>query len=333
MEPIIKVQNLIKVYKTYKRGTGLIEVIKSLLKRRYRSKEALKGVSFEVQDGEILGLIGPNGAGKSTIIKALSGVLYPTSGEVKILGLTPWKNRVKYVKNIGVVFGQKEQLNWDLPAIDTFVLNKDLYDIPKEIFWKRLRMMLKMLQIEKEISETPVRDLSLGERMKCKLTGALLHNPKLVFLDEPTIGLDVIAKDKMRDFIKFVNAKYKTTFIITTHDMQDIEKLCKRIIIINYGEIIYDGPLSKIKEEIISSKVIEAKFEEFKKRFRFSGCKVLEKTPYSIKIEVNTKKESIKRIVEYLLANYECVDLTITNPPIEEIIQKIYEHEKIRRHS
>ena len=255
MQPIIIVNNLKKTYKTHEREPGLLNAVKSLFHRKYNYKQALKGISFEVEEGEILGFIGPNGAGKSTAIKALSGVLFPTSGEVKVMNYTPWKDRVKYVKNIGVVFGQKEQLWWDLPAVDTFYLHKDLYEIEEKEFNKRLKQMVEVLQIA-DIMKTPVRDLSLGERMKCKILAALIHNPKLVFLDEPSIGLDMIARERLVDFIKEINRKYKTTFLITTHDMQDIERLCKRIIIINHGEIIYDGYLEQIKDKYLKEKVI-----------------------------------------------------------------------------
>ncbi|MBU0461274.1 MAG: ATP-binding cassette domain-containing protein, partial [Nanoarchaeota archaeon] len=237
---VIEVKNLKKVYKTHKRGEGLLNAFKSIIKRKFEYKHALKGVSFKIDEGEIVGLIGPNGAGKSTTIKALSGILFPTSGTVKVLNYVPWENRVKYVANIGVVFGQKHQLVWDLPPIDTFALNKDIYNIPEADFRRRENHMIELLNL-KDVVTTPARDLSLGERMKCQLIAALLHNPKLVFLDEPSIGLDVIAKDLMRDFIVDINKREKTTFIITTHDMQDIERLCKRVIIINHGEIVYDG--------------------------------------------------------------------------------------------
>ena len=325
MSLIIQLKDLKKVYKTHEREPGLFNAIKSLIKRKYEYKEALKGITFEVEEGEILGLIGPNGAGKSTILKILSGVLYPDSGYVNVMGFIPWKDRVKYVKNIGVVFGQKEQLWWDLPAIDTFYLHKELYDIGNE-FKERLSYMIRILNVE-DIVRTPVRDLSLGERMKCKIIAALLHNPKLVFLDEPSIGLDVIAKDNLRDFIKDVNKRYKTTFIVTTHDMQDIERLCERIIIINHGEIIYDGLLSMISEEYIKSKIIDVKFEEKFENFEFKGCKILERKDYELKIELDIKKQSIKNIINYLLTNFNVADINIEDPPIEEIIKLIYKND------
>jgi ABC-2 type transport system ATP-binding protein len=327
MQPIIQVKNLEKEYKTHVRGQGLINAFRSLIRRKSQIKKALKGITFDIQKGEIVGFIGPNGAGKSTTIKTLAGVLYPSSGFVRVLGYIPWKDRVKYVKNIGVVFGQKTQLWWDIPAIDTFYLHKDIYDIPEKQFKRRLKDMIKIMDVE-EVVKTPVRDLSLGERMKCQIIAALLHNPKLVFLDEPSIGLDVIAKDRLREFIKKVNRRYRTTFLVTTHDMQDIEKLCKRIIIINFGEIIYDGPLDKIKKKFISTKVINAKYISPFKRFKLKGCKVLYKKKYELKIQVSTEKIKVKEVINYLLSNYDIADIIIEDPPIEQIIQKIYRDKK-----
>lgn len=321
---IIQVKNLRKEYKTHQREPGLFNAVKSLFKRKYEIKHALKGISFEVEKGEIVGFIGPNGAGKSTTIKVISGVLYPTEGEVKVMNFVPWKDRAKYVKHIGVVFGQKPQLIWDLPPIDTFHLNKEIYDIPEKKFHDRLNYLTKLLELEGFI-KTPARDLSLGERMKCKIVGAILHNPKLVFLDEPSIGLDVIAKDRLRDFIKSVNKKYKTTFIVTTHDMQDIEKLCKRIIIINKGQIIYDGKFRDIKSKALSNKILDVKFYEFKDQFKLKGCKVLKKGKYGMKILVDTTKQPIKKVINHLVTHYDFADLVVSDPPIEDIIKKIYE--------
>ncbi len=328
MAPIIRIKNLKKQYKTHKREKGFLNAAKSIFKREYEIKDALKGISFDINKGEIVGFIGPNGAGKSTAIKAMSGVLYPTSGEIKILDFIPWRERESYVKHIGVVFGQKHQLYWDLPAIDTFWLHQAVYSIPKEEFEKRLEKMIDLLDM-REIVKVPVRDLSLGERMKCQIVAALLHNPKIVFLDEPTIGLDVIAKDKLREFIKEVNKKNNTTFIVTTHDMGDIEKLCKRIIIINHGNIVYDGLLEKIKKFYINKKVFDVKFEgKKKKNFSMPCCKILKNGEYSATIEVDTSKQPIKNVIDYLITNFDIADITISDPPIEEIIQIIYKEKK-----
>ena len=327
MENVIQVQDLKKTYKTHRRKAGFINAVKSLFKREIVLKHALQGVNFDIKQGEIVGFIGPNGAGKSTTIKVLSGVLHPSSGNVKTLGFTPWKDRVKYVKHIGVVFGQKPQLHWDLPPLDTYWLNKEVYDIPEFEFNKRLNHMITLLDVE-EVVHTPTRDLSLGERMKCKLIAALLHNPKLVFLDEPSIGLDVIAKDKFREFIIDVNKKYKTTFIVTTHDMGDIEKLCKRIIIINYGVIVYDGPIAKIKKEYLTHKHLDVKFNELTKKFKLKGCKVIKQDEYELKVKLDTKKQTIKNAINYLITDFDVADILVQDPPIEEIIQKIYKEKR-----
>lgn len=328
MKPIIEVKNLRKVYKTHKREQGLMNAIKSLIRRKYEIKAALKDVSFTINKGEVVGLIGPNGAGKSTTIKALSGVLYPTSGSIKVMNFVPWEDRERYVKHLGVVFGQKHQLYWDIPALDTFYLFRDLYDLDEADFKERLEFMIKYLDVE-QVVKKPVRDLSLGERMKCKLIASLVHNPELVFLDEPSIGLDVIAKDKLRDFVKSVNKKQGTTFIITTHDMQDIEKLCKRIIIINHGEVVYDGLLQDIKKKYFQNKILDVKLEEpLKKPFKMAGCKLLKKTKYELIVEINTAKQSIRKVIDYMIKNFEFADIIISDPPIEEIIQKIYTEKK-----
>lgn len=324
MKYAITIKNLNKTYKTHYREPGLVNAIKSIFKRQYETKHAVKNVSFKVKTGEILGLIGPNGAGKSTIIKALSGILHPTTGKIKSLGFIPWKQRTRYVKNLGVVLGQKSQLWWDLPAKDTYEMHREIYSIPRETYKKRLGYMTKMLQIE-DVIKTPVRDMSLGERMKSKLIASLLHNPKLVLLDEPSIGLDIIAKDRMRDFIKQVNKKKKTTFIITTHDMQDIEKLCKRIIIIDNGQIIYNGPLKKIMKKFLNKKIINVKADsKIPSKLRLKNCRIIEQKKYKLKIEISTKKTKIKDIVNYLITKLDIADITISEPPIEEIIQEIY---------
>ncbi|MBW2969057.1 ATP-binding cassette domain-containing protein [Candidatus Woesearchaeota archaeon] len=328
MRDVINVKDLKKTYKTHLRKEGFFSAVKSLIKREYKLKHALQGISFNIKEGEIVGFIGPNGAGKSTTIKALSGVLFPTSGIINTLGFVPWKDRIDYVKNIGVVFGQKPQLHWDLPPLDTYALNKVVYDIPENEYKKKLNYMIKLLEVE-EIVRTPVRDLSLGERMKCKLISSLLHNPRLVFLDEPSIGLDVIAKDKMRDFILDINKKQKTTFIITTHDMSDIERLCKRIIIINHGLIVYDGPIEKIKKEYLNHKHLDIKFNKWNQKFVLKGCKVIFKDEYELKLELDTKKQTIKKVISFLISTFDVADIIVQDPPIEEIIQKIYK-EKIK---
>jgi ABC-2 type transport system ATP-binding protein len=323
MTNIIQVKDLKKQFKTVKRGQGLVAAFKSFLKPKIEYKQALKGISFDIKEGEIVGLIGPNGAGKSTALKILCGLLWPDSGDANVMGMQPWKDRVKYVKNIGAVFGQKTSLFWDLPPVDTFYLHRDLYDVPPKEFEKRMHKLTKLLEAE-QIAKTPVRDLSLGERMRCEIIQALLHNPRLVFLDEPSIGLDIIAKEKLRDFILSLNKEQKTTFIVTTHDMQDIERLCDRVIIINHGKIIYDGPLEEIRKKYFTDKHIEVKLAEKAKQFKFKGCKVIEQRDYDLMLELDTRKAKIQDLITYLLKNFEVADIIVADPPIEEIITKIY---------
>jgi len=326
-ETVISVKDVWREFKTSKKEAGLMASIRSLIKRDSVIENALKGVSLEVKKGEMVGLIGPNGAGKSTLIKILTGVLFPSKGDVHVLNFIPWKQRTKYVENIGVIFGQKTQLWWDIPALDTFELHKELYSIPKDEFEKRRDYMVKLLGIE-ELVKKPVRQLSLGERMRCELVLCLLHKPKMVFLDEPTIGLDIIAKDKIRDFIKEFNKNYKTTFIITTHDMADIEKLCKRIIIINHGSIVYDGLLEEIRKKFANYKIVDCKFSEpiSTSNFSFRNCKILKGNKHELLLELDLTKAKISNLINYLIKKYgdDIEDIDIQEPPIEEIIKLIY---------
>lgn len=324
MESIIRVSNLSKRFKTHRRSEKFGDAIRSLFKREFVEHWALRNVNFEVKKGEIVGLIGPNGAGKSTCIKAMCGILFPTDGDVSIMGYNPWKQRVQYVKNIGVLFGNKTPLWWDLPPIDSYYLFRDLYDVDKDEFEKRKDAMIARLQVE-DVVRKPTRDLSLGERMKAAVILTLIHNPPLVFLDEPTIGMDVVAKDIFHNFIKDVNEKNGTTFIITTHDMNDIEKLCKRIIIINDGIIVYDGPLSEIRKKYINTKLIEVKFDEKVPKIKLpKSCVLISQDEYSIRFEVPLDKHKIDAVVTDLLDNYDVADITISDPEIDTIIAEIY---------
>jgi ABC-2 type transport system ATP-binding protein len=323
-ENIISVANLSRKFKTHKRTETTKAAIRALFKRDIIEHWALKDVSFNIKKGEIVGLIGPNGAGKSTCIKIMCGILYPTAGDVNIMGYVPHKDRVKYVKNIGVLFGHKTSLWWDLPANDTFYFFRDLYDVDKKKFEKKKNLMVKLLNVEQVIYK-PVRDLSLGERMKCSVILAMLHDPKLVFLDEPTIGMDIIAKDTLRKFIKAVNEKYNTTFIITTHDMGDIEKLCKRVLIINHGKIVYDGLLAALKKNYIKTKQIKIQFDEKTTGVRLPrGCNVLHRSKFEIDFEVPIDKHKIDKVIIDLLDRYSVADITISEPDIDEIIGAIY---------
>ena len=243
---MITMENVCKSYRIAKRNAGFAEACKALFHREYQVIEALKNVSFTISDGEMVGYIGPNGAGKSSTIKILSGILTPDSGTVLVDGRTPWKNRIEHVRRIGVVFGQRSQLWWDVPVIDSFELIKDIYSIPNQMYQENLEELTETLNLG-ELLRTPVRQLSLGQRMRCELAASLLHSPKILFLDEPTIGLDAVSKLAVREFVKKHNETHGTTVILTTHDMQDIEALTKRIILIGKGRILMDGTLEDIR--------------------------------------------------------------------------------------
>ncbi len=322
---IITVKNLTRSYKSHKRGQGFSAAIKSIFKRETVISDAVKGINFSIDEGELVGFVGPNGAGKSTTIKMLTGILYPTSGEVKVLEFNPWDDRKNYVCNIGVVLGQKSQLWWDLPPIDSFYLMKGIYAIPENDFKERLDAMVSMLGIS-EIMKRPSRDLSLGERMKCEFVMALLHNPKVLFLDEPTIGVDAIAKEEIRDFLKEINAKYKTTIILTTHDMDDIEEVCKRIIIIDKGSLIYDGSLEKVKSKYIKTKTVEIDFTTVKNKKKFDAllkkCEIISKRKQFISVKL-LAKDTPKFVQEFMIA-CDVVDLLVHEPALEEVIKEIY---------
>lgn len=245
---IIEVKNLSKSFNIYKKAPGLSGAIKSLFSRKYEKKSAVSDVSFSIEEGELIGFIGPNGAGKTTTLKMLSGLLYPSGGNVSVLGFNPFDRKKNFLKQISLVMGQKNQLWWDLPAMDTFLLNKEIYEISDADFKKRVEELTELLDV-KDIVHVQVRKLSLGQRMKCELIAALIHQPKILFLDEPTIGLDVVVQEKLRNFIKEYNTKYKSTILLTSHYMRDVKHLCSRVIVINYGKIIYDGNLDTLMKE------------------------------------------------------------------------------------
>lgn len=319
----ISVHNLKKYYSVYQKDPGLLGSLKSLFNRKYYQVKAVDGVSFEIEEGELVGFIGPNGAGKTTTLKVLSGLLYPTAGEIKVLGFAPFQRAKQFQLNISLIMGQKNQLWWDLPAMESFILNKEIYEINKDQFQNNLNKLTKMLKVE-DILTIPVRKLSLGQRMKCELIAALLHSPKVLFCDEPTIGLDIIAQQNMRDFIKEYNREFKATVILTSHNMNDVQSLCKRVIVINQGKIIYDGNLETLAAEFAPFKIIKIDFEKEvtpDKLKSFGEIKEYSKT--QVKIQVN--KKEVARSVSKLLTNFKITDLVVENPLLEDIIRILYE--------
>ncbi|MGD0729461.1 MAG: ATP-binding cassette domain-containing protein [Candidatus Micrarchaeaceae archaeon] len=321
-ETIIRVENLRKVFATKQKKSGLSGSMHSLLKPKTIDSVAVDNISFEVNRGEILGFLGPNGAGKSTTIKMLVGILFPTSGQADVLGYTPWKQRQKLAMKIGSVFGQKPQLWYHLPPIDTFNLMSKIYEMDEKEYKKRLNYLVDRFEID--YLNTPVRRLSLGQRMRAEVVASLLHKPEIIFLDEPTIGLDIIAKQKIRDLILELNKKENVTVFLTSHDMDDVEKLCNRIIVINHGKMVFNNTLSKLKSTYVTSKNVEVKFEKSPKKFTFSGARVLKRSSYDMTIHLDQKKRDIKDLVDYLTSNFEVLDINIADPTVEEIIAKIY---------
>lgn len=320
---IITVNGLSKEYKIVKRDSGFKNALKSFIKREYRIVKAVDDISFKIKKGGIVGYIGPNGAGKSTTIKMLSGILAPDKGEINILGMNPVDDRIKYVKEIGVVFGQKSQLWWDIPAEDSFDLLKDIYKIPDEEYEKNKKELVEILHLE-EIIKSPVRQLSLGERMKCELVASLLHSPKILFLDEPTIGLDAVSKVIVRDFIKKINKERKVTVILTTHDMADIESLTDRLIVIGHGHKLYDGSVRELKEKYSNEKIVEIIYENMKKIPKIDNTEIISNENGIIRIKIDTKKLTVSDITYKYSEVCEIKDINVIASSIDEIIYKLY---------
>ena len=321
---IMKIKELRKTYLTHERGSSFLDSLKSLVKRKIIRVEALKGISFDVEEGEMLGLLGPNGAGKSTTLKILTGVLYPTSGEAEIMGYVPWVKRKQYVVGIGAVFGQKSQLIWDIPPLDSFEMNRVIYDIPPQLYKERLSKMVDLLEVGGHVKK-PTRQLSLGERMKCEFIMAMLHDPKIVFLDEPTIGLDVIAKERIREFILEMNRR-GTTFVLTTHDLDDVEKMARRVIVVNRGEIVYDDNMDALCRFFGNRKLVNLATQKPLPDFNnMSGVFVRNMiTPHNAELELDTDILELNQFIKLINDDYILSDLTMKPPQIESVIKELY---------
>jgi ABC-2 type transport system ATP-binding protein len=345
---IIEVEALAKTFKTRERAAGLSGSLHSFIAPRYRQREAVKPISFSLEPGELLAFIGPNGAGKSTTIKMLTGVLHPTSGKASVLGLIPWKQRRKLSFRIASVYGQKSQLWYHLPPQDTFDLLARIYELDMVEYHKRRDFLVEVFEI-KDYLRTPARKLSLGERTRCELAAALLHKPSVIFLDEPTIGLDVIAKQRIRDLIGQLQAEEGVTVFLTSHDAGDIEQVCRRAIVINHGEIILDTPVTKLKRDYLKVKTVDLLLEEPANslltidsesgRRRLSvqlpdsiheeiqdteGVRILKAKGYGLKLEIDTSRTPLEPVIAAVMQHCHILDMTISDPPMEEIIAAIY---------
>lgn len=332
MRPLIEVRNLTKTYKVSKREEGLKGALKNLIKPVYEYKEAVRDISFCIEEGELVGYIGANGAGKSTTIKMITGILTPTSGDVMVNGINPQKNRVKNNMSIGVVFGQKSQLWWDIPVIESFKIIKEMYQTPDVEYEKNIEYFKRVLDIG-ELLKVPVRQLSLGQKMRCELAATFIHNPKIAYLDEPTIGLDVMVKDRIREFIKEINRLKKTTIILTTHDLQDIESICSRVILIDKGMIVNDSSLESFKDRYGKYRVMDLKINSCDGE---EICKTLMKNPLldidqkseeEISVRFEKDRYSAKDILEQMSRICDIADLSIREPNIESIVKELYKEE------
>lgn len=329
---MIKVENLSKEFKISKKYPGFKGALRSFFSTEYTIKKAVDDISFEINDGEIVGYIGANGAGKSTTIKMMTGILTPSSGRIIVDGVVPYENREKNAKNIGVVFGQKTQLWWDLPVSETFPLLKDIYGVSDEEYEERMNYFKEILGLD-EFFLSPVRTLSLGQRMRADLAAALIHNPKIIYLDEPTIGLDVVVKESVRKAIKNINEKYGTTIILTTHDLNDIEELCNRIIIIDKGKKIYDGELEGVKEQFGYLTTIEIQLKDKNniekinfRRFKDDDFKLNMKES-KVNITFNKNNISSADIIGEVMKKSKVIDFNIKETSIEDIVKKMYKNE------
>ncbi|MES0359609.1 MAG: ATP-binding cassette domain-containing protein [Anaerolineales bacterium] len=324
MPSIISVNNLNKHFKIYKHHRGITGPLRNLATRKATTIKAVNGINFEIETGELVGYLGPNGAGKSTTIKMLTGLLVPTSGEIKVNGRIPWKSRKEHVSEIGAVFGQRTTLWWDLPVIESLDLLQYIYKIPPEIFQNNLDEFREMLELDPFLN-TPVRALSLGQRMRADICAALLHNPKLLFLDEPTIGLDVVAKERIRRFIQHINQQRSTTVLLTTHDLLDVEKLCKRVMIIDHGELVYDGKLELLRERFGGKRKLIVDFIEEYDQISIEGAIIAEREGSRITFHFTPHDITASELINQLSSRYRIRDLEVREPDIETTIRRIYE--------
>lgn len=323
----IEVKNLQKYYQVYKKEPGLAGSFKALFNRQYETVKAVDDISFSIEEGELIGFIGPNGAGKTTTLKTLSGLLHPTSGSIQVLGFKPYARSAEFKKSISLVMGQKSSLWWDLPPMETFLLNKEIYDVTDKNFKKISDELIELLDVQ-DILHVQTKKLSLGQRMKCELIASLIHQPKVLFLDEPTIGLDVVMQKVMRDFIQEYNKRYNATIILTSHYMEDVKQLAKRVVVIDHGKLLFDGQLSEIVKKFADYKVLtvdftkdidQKKIKSFGEVMSYSGRKAV----------ISVPKEKISHATEKLFKEFTVEDLTVEEPDIEDIIRKLFARKKV----
>lgn len=321
--PIIQTQDLRKVFRSVKRSAGAGGALRTLFSRQYVDKIAVQGVNISLEAGELVGYIGPNGAGKSTTIKMLTGILVPTSGSICVAGLVPYQSRKENARNIGVVFGQRSQLYWDLPLVESFELLRAIYAVPRPRYKANLDAFIEILEMQ-EFLMTPVRQLSLGQRMRGDFAAALLHDPKIVYLDEPTIGLDVVAKESIRTFVRAINEERGTTIVLTTHDLADVERLCRRIVLIDKGTVIYDGAIEKIKEQYGTHRTLVVTLCETYPDFYVEGAEIVARDAMIVRLRFDRKHVRADDLIRRVTEAYCVTDVSIEEPELESIIRRIY---------
>jgi ABC-2 type transport system ATP-binding protein len=323
--PAVSVSGLTKVFKTFRREEGLAAALKSLVRRVPSETVAVSGVTFSVEPGEMVGYIGANGAGKSTTIKMLTGILVPSSGDILCNGFVPYRERTRYVATIGVVFGQRTQLWWDIAVVESFRLLKEIYGLSEAAYRERMALFDRVLGISAYLHQ-PVRKLSLGERMRCDLAASLLHRPPLLFLDEPTIGLDIVAKASVREFLQEINRQEGTTVLLTTHDLSDIETLCRRVIVIDHGKLLFDGALSQLRDRIlpVTSVVFDVKTTPDPALLFWNGLTIAEVGSHRYRVDIDRRQLSPATAVKEIVNRFDVADLSIEEPQIEEVVKRIY---------
>ena len=318
---VIETRGLTKVYRTYKKESGLRGSLKGLFRRKYDETRAADGISFQIEEGELVGFLGPNGAGKTTVLKMLSGLLNPTSGEARVLGFVPWERRNEMKRQFALLMGQKNALWWDLPAQESLELNRAIYGIDRTRFKKVVGGLSELLEVQDKMN-VMVRELSLGERMKMELISALIHEPRVLFLDEPTIGLDVVSQKRVREFLRHYNREHKIVTMLTSHYMQDIEELCHRVIIIDHGKIFFDGPLSDIIDRFSGFKILSLTFADQAVREFAAFGEVIEQTAASVQLKVPRAK--VTETCRQLLENCQVTDINVQELPVEEVIRQLF---------
>ena len=321
---VIRAENLTKTFRVKRKAPGFWGSLQSLVNPDVVEKEAVRGIGFRVEKGETVAFLGPNGAGKSTTIKMLTGILHPTSGRLEVLGMVPQRERVRLAFRIGTVFGQKSQLWYHLPPADTFALMADIYELPAKPFRERRDELVERFGLEPHL-HTPVRKLSLGERMRCEMAVALLHRPEILFLDEPTIGMDVVVKQKIREMIRLFNRKEGVTVFLTSHDAGDVEELCDRAIIINHGEVVMDVPVHQLKRDVLKYKIVHLKLGAEPDDFTLPGTEVLKRKGTGLKLKVDILRTTVEAVIGRLLERYPILDINVEDPSMEDVITTLYE--------